>query len=107
MARTIARPCGGRGGIRAALFLGGFVPDGDRELAAALRGVPFVLMQALAPSPLTRLARVLLPAASWVESRGTFTRYDGVKRSVLPALPPLCGYTNTEIWCLLFPSPTS
>jgi formate dehydrogenase major subunit len=92
-----------RGEIRAALFLGGLVPDGDRELAAALRKIPFVLMQALAPSPLTRLARVLLPAASWAESRGTFTRYDGVKLSVRPALPPLCGSTNAEIWRLLFP----
>ena len=91
-----------RGEIRAALFLGGFVPDGDRELAAALRKIPFVLMQAFAPSPLTRLAHVLLPAASWAESRGTFTRYDGAKLAVLPAIPPLCGYTNAEIWRLIF-----
>jgi len=61
-----------------------------------------VLMQAFAPSPLTRLAHVLLPAASWAESRGTFTRYDGAKLAVLPAIPPLCGYTNAEIWRLIF-----
>lgn len=60
-------------------------------------------MQALRPSPLSRLARVLLPAASWVEGRGTFTRYDGAKLPVRPAVPPLCGYTNTEIWRMLFP----
>ncbi|HOE26665.1 MAG TPA: FAD-dependent oxidoreductase [bacterium] len=91
-----------RGRIRAALFLGGAVPDEDRELAKALRGVPFVLMQALERSPLTRRAHLLLPAASWAESRGTFTRCDGTALPVRPVLPPLCGYTNAEIWRLLF-----
>lgn len=91
-----------RGRIRAALFLGP-APERDRELAAALRKVPFVAMQALRPSPLSRLARVLLPAASWIEGRGTFTRYDGAKLPVRPAVPPLCGYTNAEIWRMLFP----
>ena len=92
-----------RGAIRAAVFLGP-APEGNRELAAALRKVPFVLMQALRPAPLTRRAHLLLPAASWAEGRGTFTRYDGVKLPLTPALPPLCGYANAEIWRLLFSS---
>lgn len=97
-----------RGGrIRAAIFLGP-APEDDRELAAELRKVTFILMQALRPSPLTRLAHILLPAASWAESRGTFTRCDGAKLDVRPVFPPLCGYTNAEIWRLLFPlNPTS
>jgi len=59
-------------------------------------------MQALERSPLTRRAHLLLPAASCAESRGTFTRCDGTALPVRPVLPPLCGYTNAEIWRLLF-----
>jgi len=63
------------------------------------------VMQALVPSRLTRLAHVVLPAASWSETSGTITRYDGKKRRFRKALPPLCGCTNLEAWRLLFPSP--
>ncbi|MDD5557242.1 MAG: FAD-dependent oxidoreductase [bacterium] len=90
-----------RGRITAALFLGP-APEGDREMAAALRKVPFVLAQALVPSPIARLAHVVLPAASWAESAGTVTRFDGGKARFERALPPLCGYGNAEIWGMLF-----
>jgi len=86
-----------RGKIKAALFLGDCLPD-NREFRSALRKVPFVVMQALAPSPLTRSAHVLLPAASWAETSGTFTRYDGTRLTLRKALPPLCGFSNVEIW---------
>ena len=86
-----------RGRIKAALLLGGTLPD-NRELHGALRKVPFVVMQALVPSPLTRIANVLFPAASWAETSGTFTHYDGAKLTLRKALPPLCGFSNAEIW---------
>jgi len=86
------------GRIKVALFLGGVQPGGDREFERALMKVGFVVMQALAPTSLTRLAHVLLPAASWAESSGSFTRYDGKKLVLEKALPPLCGYSNLEIW---------
>jgi formate dehydrogenase major subunit len=90
-----------QGRIQAALFLGGYLPD-DKRLAEALGKVPFVAMQAIVPSRLTRLAHLLLPAASWAETTGTITRYDGRKLKLRKALPPLCGYSNLEIWRRLF-----
>jgi len=86
-----------RGKIKAVLFLGGSLPD-NRELCSALRKVPFVVMQAIARSPLSRFAHILLPAASWAETSGTFTLYDGGKLTLRKALPPLCGFSNVEIW---------
>jgi formate dehydrogenase major subunit len=93
-----------RGRIKAALFLGDCRPD-DAELHSALRKVPFVAAQAIAPSPLTRLAHVILPLASWVETSGTFTRFDGEKLDLRSALPPLCGFSNVEIWDRLLGQP--
>ena len=89
-----------RGGIEVVVFLGSH-HDKGRELRNALRGVKFVAVQALIPSPLTRIAGVVIPAASWVETKGTLTRYDGKILRLRQALPPLCGYSNLEIWELL------
>jgi formate dehydrogenase major subunit len=93
-----------RGRIKAALFLGD-CQAGDSEIQRALRKVPFVLIQAIATSHLTRLAHVLLPAASWVETSGTFTRFDGEKLTLKSALPPLCGFSNVEMWDRLLGRP--
>ncbi|MEJ2744595.1 MAG: FAD-dependent oxidoreductase [bacterium] len=93
-----------RGRIKAALFLGD-CQAGDSEIQRALRKVPFVLIQAIATSHLTRLAHVLLPAASWVETSGTFTRFDGEKLTLKSALPPLCGFSNVEMWDRLLGQP--
>jgi NADH-quinone oxidoreductase subunit G len=93
-----------RGLIKAALFLGDCSSE-DPGLYSALRKVSFVVMQAIAPSPLTRLADVVLPMASWVEISGTFTRFDGEKLALRSALPPLCGFSNVEIWDRLLRQP--
>lgn len=93
-----------RGRIKAALFLGDCLLD-DTGLCNALRKVPLVIMQAISPSPLTSLAHVVLPAASWVETSGTFTRFDGEKLTLRSALPPLCGFSNVEIWDRLLGRP--
>jgi len=92
-----------RGGIKSAFFLGGAVPEKGTELQKALRNVPFVVMQVLTDSATARGADIILPAASWAESSGTFTRYDGKKLTVRKAIPPLCGYSNPEIWRLILP----
>lgn len=86
-----------RGKIKAVFFLGAHPPV-DKELLIALRKARLIVAQATAPSPLTRLAHVLLPAAGWAETSGTFTRYDGEKLRLRKALPPLSGYSNIDMW---------
>ncbi|MCX6356354.1 MAG: molybdopterin-dependent oxidoreductase, partial [Candidatus Aureabacteria bacterium] len=91
----------GRGKIKAAIFMGGTLLEDDL-FAKALQGVRFVMVQAFQPSALTRRADIILPAASWAESDGTVTRYDGLELKFRKAVPPLCGYSNTEIWKKIF-----
>ncbi len=86
-----------RGKIKAALFIGDSRLE-DKDIIKALRRVSFVATQAIIPSHLTRLANLVLPAASWTETAGSFTRYDGKTLTLRQALPPLCGYSNVEIW---------
>ncbi len=65
----------------------------------------YVVEEAIARSPLSRFAHILLPAASWAETSGTFTLYDGGKLTLRKALPPLCGFSNVEIWHQLMDKP--
>lgn len=90
----------GSGEIEAALLLGA-THGKDPGLSKALAGVRFVAVQAIAPSPFTRRADLVLPAASWVETTGSFTLYDGRALECRQAVPPLCGYSNIEIWEIL------
>lgn len=78
-----------REGIRAVHALAG-IPDltlapRERDFFASL---DFLSVQAILPSELTRIAHVVLPAASPFERNGTFTNAQGLAQPIAAALPP-------------------
>ncbi len=60
---------------------------GDAAIAA-LRQVPLLVVQDLAPSGLSALARFVLPAASFAEKDGTFVNHAGLAQAIRWAVRP-------------------
>jgi formate dehydrogenase major subunit len=63
----------------------------------ALEEVEFLLTLDIFPTPTTELAHVVLPAASFAETEGTFTNSERRVQRVRQAIPPMPGKTNWEI----------
>lgn len=75
--------------IRAMYVAGSFLPQhlGGRE--DALSKLDFLVVQELFETETTRFADVVLPAASFAESDGTFTNSGGLVQRVRHAIPPV------------------
>ena len=59
------------------------------EQAQALQKVPLLIVQDLFPSPVSDVARYVLPAASFAEKAGTFVNYAGLAHTMKWAVRPL------------------
>jgi anaerobic selenocysteine-containing dehydrogenase len=55
----------------------------------ALSKLDFLVVQEMFETDTTRFADVVLPAASWAESDGTFTNNDGLVQRVRQSIPPV------------------
>lgn len=61
----------------------------DPEVAAALTRVEFLVVHACAENETTRLADVVLPAATYAEKNGTFTNFQGRVQRIRPSVATL------------------
>jgi predicted molibdopterin-dependent oxidoreductase YjgC len=71
-------------------------PD-STHVKHALSSVDFFLAIDIFPTPTTELAHVVLPAASFAETDGTFTNSERRVQRVRKAIEPLAGKTNWQI----------
>jgi predicted molibdopterin-dependent oxidoreductase YjgC len=71
-------------------------PDANR-VQAALESLEFLLVIDIFPTPTSELAHVVLPAASFAESEGTFSNSERRVQRVRKAIEPLAGRANWEI----------
>jgi predicted molibdopterin-dependent oxidoreductase YjgC len=70
-------------------------PDANR-VEAALKSLEFLLVIDIFPTSTSALAHVVLPAASFAESEGTFTNSERRVQRVRRAIEPLAGRANWE-----------
>jgi formate dehydrogenase alpha subunit len=71
-------------------------PDANR-VQQALEQAEFLLVMDIFPTPTTELAHVVLPAASFAETEGTFSNSERRVQRVRQAIPPMAGKANWEI----------
>ena len=71
-------------------------PDANR-VQQGLEQAEFLLVLDIFPTPTTELAHVVLPAASFAETDGTFSNSERRVQRVRQAIPPMPGKTNWEI----------
>lgn len=77
------------GEIRALYVAGSFLPEHLRGQEDALSKLDLLIVQELFETETTQHADVVLPAASFAESEGTFTNNDGLVQRVRAAIPPV------------------
>jgi NADH-quinone oxidoreductase subunit G len=75
--------------VRAMYVAGSFLPEQMRGREEALGKLDFLVVQELFETETTRFADVVLPAASFAESDGTFTNNDGFVQRVRQSIPPV------------------
>jgi NADH-quinone oxidoreductase subunit G len=75
--------------VRAMYVAGSFLPEQLRGREEALGKLDFLLVQELFETETTRYADVVLPAASFAETDGTFTNNDGLVQRVRQSIPPV------------------
>jgi predicted molibdopterin-dependent oxidoreductase YjgC len=63
-------------------------PDG-KTVSEALAALEFLVVQDMFPTETSKLARVVLPAASFAEKEGTFTNFEGRVNKVRKAIEPI------------------
>ena len=69
-------------------------PDGgarlleERHVRSLLEQLDCIVVQTAYASPLTELASIVLPVATWAEKSGTITNFEGRALPVHPVLPP-------------------
>ncbi len=82
----------GEGRLKALYLAAGYPPrEGgwiNESQAAALAGVPLLIVQDLFPSPASALAHYILPAASYAEKDGTFVNHAGLAQAIQWAVRP-------------------
>ena len=81
-----------QGRIKAAYIIGN-----DPVLYGKLAGLEFLVGQDLFPSPVSQLADVVFPSASFMEKEGTFTNAEHRVQSIQPAIKPL-GQSRPDWW---------
>jgi len=70
-------------------------PDANR-VEGGLGAAEFLMVMDIFPTPTTALAHLVLPAASFAESDGTFSSSERRVQRVRPAIAPLAGKANWE-----------
>jgi NADH-quinone oxidoreductase subunit G len=60
----------------------------SEESAAALAKTPLLIVHDLLPSPVSRAAHYVLPAAAWAEKDGTFVNHTGLAQAIRRAVAP-------------------
>jgi formate dehydrogenase major subunit len=70
-------------------------PDANR-VEAAMKAAEFLLVIDIFPTPTSVHAHLVLPAASFAESDGTYSNSERRVQRVRPAIPPIPGKTNWE-----------
>jgi NADH-quinone oxidoreductase subunit G len=80
------------GEVHAAYIAAGYPPRSNGWItdnqATALRKAPLVIVQDLLPTPISRLADFVVPAAAWAEKDGTFVNHAGLAQAVRWAVTP-------------------
>jgi NADH-quinone oxidoreductase subunit G len=83
----------GQGIFKAIYFASGYAPrEGGwitKEQASALAKASLLVVHDLLPSPLSKVATHLLPAAAWVEKDGTFVNHSGLAQAIRRAVTPV------------------
>jgi NADH-quinone oxidoreductase subunit G len=75
--------------VRAVYLAGGFLQQHLEGREAALSKLDFLVVQELFETAITKVADVVLPAASFAEIDGTFTNNDGFVQRVRQSIPPV------------------
>ncbi|MDT4953368.1 MAG: NADH-quinone oxidoreductase subunit, partial [Acidobacteriota bacterium] len=75
--------------VRAMYVAGSFLPGHTRGHEDALSKLDFLVVQELFETETTSYADVVLPAASFAETDGTFTNNDGFVQRVRQSIPPV------------------
>ncbi len=75
--------------IRAMYIAGSLLPEHLRGREESLTGLDFLVVQELFETDTTAFADVVLPAASFAETDGTFTNNDGFVQRVRQSIPPV------------------
>jgi formate dehydrogenase major subunit len=70
-------------------------PDANR-VEKAMKALEFLLVMDIFPTPTSQHAHLVLPAASFAESDGTFSSSERRVQRVRPAIPPIPGKANWE-----------
>jgi NADH-quinone oxidoreductase subunit G len=84
--------------VRAMYVAGSFIPTHMRGREDALSRLDFLVVQELFETETTAFADVVLPAASWAESDGTFTNNDGLVQRVRQSIPPV--HQSRQDWVI-------
>ncbi|HYJ48063.1 MAG TPA: molybdopterin-dependent oxidoreductase, partial [Pyrinomonadaceae bacterium] len=84
--------------IRAMYVAGSFLPEHLRGREEALSKLDFLVVQELFETDTTRHADVVLPAASFAETDGTFTNNDGLVQRVRQSIPPV--HQSKQDWVI-------
>ena len=75
--------------VRAMYLAGSFLPQQLEGRETALSSLDFLVVQELFETSATKVADVVLPAASFAEVDGTFTNNDGFVQRVRQSIPPV------------------
>lgn len=84
--------------VRAMYVAGSFLPDQLQAREDALAKLDFLVVQELFETETTHHADVILPAASFAESDGTFTNNDGFVQRVRQTIPPV--HQSKQDWMI-------
>ncbi len=84
--------------VRALYVAGSFLPEQLRGREEALGRLDFLVVQELFETETTAFADVVLPAASFAESDGTFTNNDGFVQRVRQSIPPV--HQSKQDWMI-------
>ncbi|HEX8708732.1 MAG TPA: molybdopterin-dependent oxidoreductase [Pyrinomonadaceae bacterium] len=84
--------------VRAMYVAGSFLPEHLSGREEALSKLDFLVVQELFETETTRYADVVLPAASFAETDGTFTNNDGFVQRVRQSIPPV--HQSRQDWLI-------
>jgi NADH-quinone oxidoreductase subunit G len=98
-AKTVSQLLDAAGdGVRALYVAGSFLPEHFNGREDALSKLDFLVVQELFETETTAFADVVLPAASFAESDGTFTNNDGFVQRVRQSIPPV--HQSKQDWMI-------
>jgi NADH-quinone oxidoreductase subunit G len=84
--------------VRALYVAGSFLPEHLRSREDALGKLDFLVVQEMFETQTTDYADVVLPAASFAESDGTFTNNDGFVQRIRQSIPPV--HQSKQDWVI-------